>query len=297
MSELGSARAKCDGSRSRTWRLGFVLALSAAIGLASGCSAPASGKAAVDPPPTTAAETSAAPDPTPTPTPAEPQAGDAISGTALITDADGYAFSVKYKYVPQAVEKEIASEKPGFTSLVVNLNAEFTVVNTTPGRDIAFRSNVSDQVAKISLVGLWPSTSAACTYSAQGTATDGPKTCGVVLAQLYLPSTLGAGQTIASPVYAGRPGNAAGLAHVPDAEVAAVTTLLGHPESYIIAYSGDDAQRFANTCPNPDLKFYIDHMMFPDVSDYMNYNDGYMPIFSPSGNCSSNYFTLPPPAS
>lgn len=284
-----------------TWRIGTALVLGIGMGLVAGCGSPSTEQRTSSQPSEPVIETTAAQSSTPEPTPTQESAGPSISGTAQIKDADGYSFDVVYQYQPSRVDKDIASEKPGFNSVVLQLHAEITLVNTTSGRDITFES-VSGITAplsdpKISLVGLWPSTSRLCRYAVQGGGVAGDSTkCGVVLAFVNLDNTLGAEQTMEPTVYAGAYGRRPGLVGVPDKDVDAVTTGIAHPESYILAYSANDNRRFASTCPNIDLESYLDEQWMKNYVTYNLYNSGYMPIYSPSNKCASNRFASQPQA-
>ncbi len=233
------------------------------------------------------------PAPVVTPTPQS----SAISGIAHIKDSDGYTFDVPYVITPLTVEKQVASEKPGFNSLVIKLHAELSVVNTTQGRDLTFKglSGTTRPFGdpKIGLVGLWPSDSPVCTYANGAAAASGGKPCGVILADMHLPDGLGAGQTASGTVYAGWENMAPGLAHVPDNAVAGLDKLLLEPQTIVVIYLGNDAVRFRGTCPNPDLLKLLGGSW--NYTDLVLYTSGLLPIFSTAGSCAVNDFVTQPP--
>lgn len=265
-----------------------TLFLAACGGAGAPSAAPAATVAVIDQVPTSTPE--ATPSPTPVVTPTPPS--HAASGTAHITDSDGYTFDVPYVFAPRSVEKQIAAEKPGLNSLVLQLHVELSVVNTTSGRDLAFKALVGTTRplgdAKIGLIGLWPSDSLVCTYALGATASPGGAPCGVILASTHLPDTLGAGQTTSAPTYAGIENMAPGLAHVPDSAVAELEGLLLEPQAFVVAYIGSDSGRFVDTCPNSDLTAYLKDQWVVNYVTYSMYNNGLMPIFSTAGTCVTN---------
>lgn len=238
--------------------------LSAIVGAVFLCAALAGcgGKVATGAPPvpgeTTAAQSSeptSTPDATQTsPPPTESPAGEVYSGTAHITDKDGYTFDVDFEYHPVSFRVATASEKPGLNSVVVDMRTSIGLKNTTPGRTISFESlrGVTGGSPHFSLTALWKRSSPVC---ATISVTFEAEWCAMSIAYGTLESDLIEEASVKlSPVYSGmddRGGGVAGVAHVPDADLDKVRTAMAQPDDYLIEYRGGDVGRFATTCPDP----------------------------------------------
>jgi hypothetical protein len=240
-------------------RMATILSIVLLSGAVSGCSG---GSTAAPAPPATNAPSATAfqnpaQTPTQTPTPTPTAVGQGYAGTSRAKDGDGYTFDVTYSYKPSSITVLTAAEKPGFNSIQVTLTSTISVKNTTPGRDIHFGSG-SNGTPHLFIAAAFKQDSPVCkdvVFSDQKYA----QSCLVMLSYGELHATLAAGQsTELSPVYAGsdstgvigNPGPVeAGVAHVADADVAAVKAALAHPDDFEVIYLGDDASRFIESCP------------------------------------------------
>lgn len=271
-------------------------AVLAALAFLAGCSGGGADGAGPDTQPTSAAqETSASPEPTPeppsptpTPTPEPPAPLPGGQGSASITDPDGYTFRADFTYRPISYDKEIAADKPGFSSIRIKQSTQLSLTNTTPGRTVSLGGAAAPGDSVLYLLATWNAGSPLCTALGAETA------CAVALAHTGLPGSLDADVTSSETVYAGIPNAGSGLAGVPDASYEAVFAALQTPDGYVLAYAGGDNQRFEQACPNPDLKAYLDDHWVDNWATYGSYNNGFFPIWSSTGQCSSfRTFTQP----
>lgn len=233
-------------------------------------------------------------DPTQTAEPT-PTAAQGTSGKASVKDADGYTFDVQYGYSLLAVDKGLASEKPGLNSAVMSERSTISIVNTTASRDLKFQS-VSGVVAPLSdphlyLVALWKLTSPVCVAAVKMVFVESSTPvayCGVVITFGRVPNTVSAGETVDLKVYSGVDNGMglAGVAHIPDADYVAVSEALKHPDNFEIVYSSDDNTRFAASCKRSSQA---------DAEASAVYNNGLMPLWAATGMC-DQFYSVPQPA-
>lgn len=275
-----------------------VLALCLLLGA---CSSPASSTSPTTfqsaiPGPETPAVTPSSSSTVPEPAPSQIDTGG-FSGVAHIKDKDGYTFDVNYSYAPKSFNVVTADEKPGMNSLVIKLSSTFSLQNTTAGRKVTFQS-VSGIVEPLSdphfyLIALWKGTSPVCSSALQTPSPDAR--CGILLSFGRVVEDLPVGGSSSLTVYAGleNGGGDAGIAHVPDANLAAVKNALSAPDDFVLAYSAGDTPRFVGTCPNPDLDKAMSDSFSPGGAASI-FNNGFMPLYSKSGTCQAFSLVSPP---
>lgn len=188
-------------------------------------------------------------EPLPAPTPD-------FEGTAQVTDADGYTFSIAYRW-GHGTEwvTEIGTEKPGFSAVVAgDPSASIIVTNTTSGREIPFelQSGVTSPLdqPEVRIVARWAGDSTICATLASdlnGSAMP-DRACEAIMAFGRIPGPLGADESRPLETYIGGEGGVSpGLASVPDSALEAITAELDSA-TFALQYDGVDASRFNADC-------------------------------------------------
>lgn len=233
----------------------FTPVLLLALVALAGCSA------AVPPEPTpTRVDERSTPTPTPSPTPTGPTYLSELNASIPLTDVDGYTFTVDIDHRVVSAAVDPSGDKPGETSVQLELADEYTITNTTPGRDVLFpaaRGMTSPlNQAQFNLWAGWPMDSVICqngkgVIQGQPISTEGGGHCAIMLSFGRISTDLAAGETRELEWYRGAPNGAgdAGLAQMPELEGPSIREQLVEPPIYVVTFNGVDATtRFASAC-------------------------------------------------
>ncbi|MBG0738873.1 hypothetical protein IV500_05485 [Paeniglutamicibacter antarcticus] len=254
-----------------TKKLKTGLAVAAVLSLAACAQSPAASSGLTQVPMNTTAAPSqvvtvAAPSPEPTteqplasPAPAASQAPQAPSGVgpsgsfvSKIKDVDGYTFDLDVTVNTSNLGETVANDKPGFMSALFTLGLKMQLVNTTPGRTIAFKGvdMVSKPVGnpKFLVSALWKGDSPVCApvAAAQNKA---PEACAILLGYGDADTPTAVGATSTLKTFKGdQSGNlTAGMAAFPEKDWPAIKAAMAEPAAFMVSYDGGDYQRF--DCP------------------------------------------------
>ncbi len=225
-------------------------------------------------------ETLTTPTPIPSPTPTVPTYLSELNALIPLTDVDGYTFTVDIDHRVVSAAVDPSGDKPGETSVQLELADVYTVTNTTPGRDVLFpaaRGMTSPHnQAQFNLWAGWPMESVICqngrgVIQGQPIATDGSGHCAIMLSFGRISTDLAVGETRELEWYRGAPNGAgdAGLSQMPEPEGPSIREQLIEPPIYIVTFNGVDATtRFASACSE-------------------GFGGGYRAVWSSTGDCTS----------
>lgn len=208
--------------------------------------------------------------PTPTPTvvasptatsvPPTPTPDTSVTEVIHVTDQDGYTFDIEYTYQLHGIEKSIANDKPGYSSAIMDLSLEISVTNTTPGRDIEFRSAVGNYVWQqpmIVIVANWSPSHPVC----RTVGYSNSQNCYIWLGHAVFSGTLRAGETkqltVTNGLYNEMPGNQPGIANIPEGSYDSVVAGLESPSIDVIYTSQSSMSRFETVCGHQFVSVYM----------------------------------------
>lgn len=188
----------------------------------------------------------------------------ALDQKFTVTDKEGYTFDLDVDLGVVSIEQDPASQPPGLTAALREVDLAMTITNTTAARELTFssQSGITAPLSYPTLVlhAVYAADSPVC-VAIRGEVRGFPCTWYMGFGRLEGNTTLAA-DAVLPLTTSGGPPNGGGLdqtwlTDIPEDQWPQVEESLRSPAGYAIAYGGGDYGRFADLCPGPSTREII----------------------------------------